>query len=102
MNRQPPGLAERAVHRRRRREPGRRWDLPVGEASNESTKMGNGEGRLEAGRRSAASAVTCGARRRRRRSKPERGGQAARRATEKRGGDGVEDRKEERTEEIEE
>ncbi len=60
MNRQPPGLAERAVHRRRLREPGRRWDPPIGEASNESTKMENGEGRLEAGRWSAASAVTCG------------------------------------------
>ena len=92
MNRQPPGLAERAVHRRRRREPGQRWDPLVGEASNESKKMGNGEGRLEAGRRSAASAVTCGA---------EGGGQAARRVTEERGGDGAEDR-EEGTEDIEE
>jgi hypothetical protein len=41
-NRQPPNLVERAVHRRRRPRPGQQLDQPVGEASNESTKVGRG------------------------------------------------------------
>jgi hypothetical protein len=94
MNRQPPGLVERAMHRRRRRQPCQRLDQPAGEASNESTKVRRGRvgWRWEAGQRWALRA------RRRRRSKPERG-PAGRDSKE---GEGVVDKKKGTTEGIEE
>jgi hypothetical protein len=63
MNRQPPSLVVRTAHRIRRPRPGQQLGQPVGEASNESTKVG-GEGSIgggnEAGSRSATGAVGPG------------------------------------------